>query len=72
MTIISNPGTEHRGPFVSAVPALRNEERHIDAVLKSVLQQENPNFEPEIIVVDGSSSDSKRGIVRRIAAGTLA
>jgi len=55
--------------LVSAVLAVRNEERHVEGVLKSLLQQETPNFELEIIIVDGDSSDLTREIVERIAAG---
>ena len=57
-----------RRPIVSAVLAVRNEERHIEAVLDSLLQQETSEFDLEIIVVDGDSSDSTQQITRRIAA----
>ncbi len=67
MTVTFNSQTEPCRPLVSAVLALRNEERHIAAVLKSLLQQETTNFELEIIVVDGDSSDATPRIVKRIA-----
>jgi succinoglycan biosynthesis protein ExoA len=54
---------------VSAVMAVRNEERYIEAALKSLLQQETRDFDVEIIVVDGDSSDSTRQVVERMAAG---
>jgi succinoglycan biosynthesis protein ExoA len=57
-----------RRPIVSAVLAVRNEERHIEAVLNSLLQQEASEFELEIIIVDGDSSDSTQQITERIAA----
>lgn len=57
----------HR-PLVSAVLAVRNEEHHIEAVLKSLLQQEACEFGLEFIIVDGDSSDSTRHITERIAA----
>jgi glycosyltransferase involved in cell wall biosynthesis len=55
-------------PLVSAVVAVRNEERHIEAVLTSLLKQETSDWELEIIIVDGDSSDRTREIVKRIAS----
>lgn len=73
MDIISEPptGTINRGdyPLVSAVMAVRNEERHIETALQSLLQQRTPGWELEIIVVDGDSSDRTQEIVKRIASG---
>src|SRR5690242_4222162 len=73
MDILSEPrdGTTNAGdyPLVSAVLAVRNEERHIEAVLKSLLQQRTSGWELEIIVVDGDSSDGTQEIVKRIANG---
>jgi glycosyltransferase involved in cell wall biosynthesis len=54
--------------IVSAIIAVRNEERHIEAVLKSLLQQDAPDFDLELIVVDGDSDDSTRDIAQRAAA----
>ena len=54
-------------PLVSAVVAVRNEERHIEAVLTSLLKQETADWELEIIIVDGDSSDRTQEIVKRIA-----
>jgi glycosyltransferase involved in cell wall biosynthesis len=48
--------------------AVRNEERHIEAVLTSVLKQEMSDWELEIIVVDGDSTDRTQEIVNRIAS----
>jgi succinoglycan biosynthesis protein ExoA len=56
-----------RRPLVSAVLAVRNEERHIQVVLKSLLQQETSNYDLEMIIVDGDSSDATQEIVERIA-----
>jgi succinoglycan biosynthesis protein ExoA len=71
MTMISELRAEglntRRRPLVSAVLAVRNEERHIQVVLKSLLQQETSNFDLEIIIVDGDSSDATQEIVERIA-----
>ena len=55
-------------PLVSVVLPVRNEERHIEDVLKSLLLQETVNFDLEIIVVDGESSDATRAIVGRNAS----
>jgi succinoglycan biosynthesis protein ExoA len=55
-------------PLISAVVAVRNEERHIEAVLTSLLKQETSDWELEIIIVDGDSSDRTQEIVRRIAS----
>jgi len=72
MEIISEPrsGTTNAGdyPLISAVMAVRNEERYIETVLKSLLQQRTPGWKLEIIVVDGDSSDGTREIVKRIAS----
>jgi succinoglycan biosynthesis protein ExoA len=54
-------------PLVSAVVAVRNEERHIEAVLTSLLRQITGDWELEIIIVDGDSSDRTQEIVKRIA-----
>jgi cellulose synthase/poly-beta-1,6-N-acetylglucosamine synthase-like glycosyltransferase len=55
-------------PLVSAVVAVLNEERHIEAALTSLLKQETLDWELEIIIVDGDSSDRTQEIVRRIAS----
>jgi len=55
-------------PMVSAIVAVRNEERHIASVLHSLLQQEVPGFDLELIIVDGDSCDTTRDIVSRVAA----
>jgi succinoglycan biosynthesis protein ExoA len=56
-----------RHPLVSAILAVRNEERYIESVLQSLLQQETSECDIEIIVVDGDSSDATREIIERIA-----
>lgn len=53
-------------PLVSAVLAVRNEERYIEAVLQSLLLQDTSICDLEIIVVDGDSSDATQAIVKRI------
>ena len=60
--------TTRSHPLVSAVLAVRNEECHIEAVLTSLLKQETSNWELEIIIVDGDSSDRTQKIVKRMAS----
>jgi glycosyltransferase involved in cell wall biosynthesis len=55
-------------PVVSAIVAVRNEERHIESVMRSLLQQDVTDFDLELIIVDGDSSDTTPDIVSRIAA----
>jgi succinoglycan biosynthesis protein ExoA len=54
-------------PFVSVVVPVLNEERHIEASLNSVLQQDYPADRYEVIVADGGSSDRTRAKVRALA-----
>ena len=54
-------------PFVSVVVPVFNEARHIEACLKSVLQQDYPSERYEVIVADGCSTDGTRAIVEAIA-----
>jgi len=72
MTIISTPqskeGVIRDRPLVSVILAVRNEERYIEDVLKSLLLQETTSFDLEIIILDGESSDATRAIVGRIAS----
>ena len=50
-------------PFVSIIVPCRNEEHFIRACLESLTSQTYPTTRMEIIVVDGSSTDSTRRIV---------
>lgn len=54
-------------PAVSVVIPARNEGAHIDAALRSVLEQDYPNL-IEVIVADGMSTDGTREQVARAAA----
>ena len=65
-TLSGSPSVFPRS-MVSAVVAVRNEERHIESVLTSLLQQHAPNFDLEFIIVDGDSCDATQDITRRIA-----
>jgi succinoglycan biosynthesis protein ExoA len=54
--------------MISAIVAVRNEERHIESVVHSLLQQDVPDFDLELIIVDGDSCDATRDIVSRVTA----
>ena len=53
---------------VSAVLAVRNEERHIGPVLDSLLLQSKEDFDLEVLVIDGASSDRTRMIAQEVAS----
>ena len=54
-------------PTVTVVVPMRNEEDHIGRCLQSVLDQDYPGEQVEILVVDGMSTDSSRSIVSEFA-----
>ena len=54
-------------PLVSIVLAVRNEKNYIERALTSLQLQDTSNFELEILVIDGKSSDGTVSIVQRIA-----
>jgi glycosyltransferase involved in cell wall biosynthesis len=56
---------ETMNPVVSVALCVRNEEKHIRACLKSILNQSFSNF--EIIIVDDVSSDNTLGIIQSFA-----
>jgi len=65
----STPDTKETGSaFVSVVLPVLNEERHIEACLRSVLEQDYPPERYEVIVADGGSTDRTREIVAAVAA----
>jgi len=51
-------------PFVSILVPARNEERHIEACVRSLLAQNYPHF--EVVVLDDGSSDSTYEILHRL------
>ncbi|HTX56871.1 MAG TPA: glycosyltransferase [Candidatus Acidoferrales bacterium] len=53
------------GPLLSIIIPARNEQRQIEACVRSVLAQDYPNF--EVIVVDDRSEDTTAQIVARVA-----
>jgi glycosyltransferase involved in cell wall biosynthesis len=72
MKITPEPQIEERDirrrPLVSVILPVHNEERHIEAVLQSLLLQETASFDLEIIILDGESTDATREIITRIAS----
>ena len=53
--------------MVSIVVPCRNEKDHIETALKSILIQELPGGNFEVIVADGMSDDGTREILEKIA-----
>src|SRR5271168_3387703 len=54
-------------PFVSALIDTYNQEEFIEEAIKSVLEQDFPASETEIVVVDDGSTDRTAEIVRKFA-----
>jgi GT2 family glycosyltransferase len=63
------PGEDKREstPMVSVVIAMRNEEDHIGHCLQSLIDQDYPGEQVEILIVDGMSTDNSRSIVSGFA-----
>jgi len=53
-------------PMLSVIIPCRNERRHIETCVKSILDQERPSGGMEVIVVDGLSDDGTREILKRL------
>lgn len=60
--------TDDSLPRVTLLVAMRNEERHIEACLKSILDQDYPPALLETLVFDGRSSDRSKEIAQRLVA----
>jgi|GEM_PF-5423022 len=56
--------------MISILLAVRNEEDYIEKCLESLLNQDFPKNNYEILVADGNSSDRTRAIVKRISSET--
>ena len=54
-------------PLVSIITPCRNEEKHIGRCLDSIVAQDYPKDELEVMVVDGMSEDGTRKIVEEYA-----
>jgi succinoglycan biosynthesis protein ExoA len=59
--------TDKNKPIVSIVVPCRNERDHIETVLKSILAQQPPPGNFEVIVTDGMSDDDTREVILRLA-----
>lgn len=53
---------------ISIIMPVLNEEPHIEKVVTSLLQQELPDFELEVLLIDGMSTDRTREIIEAMAA----
>ena len=53
-------------PFVSIIIPCRNEEKHIGKCLDSIIEQDFPKENLEVLVVDGDSTDRTREIVEKL------
>jgi len=53
--------------FVTVMVSCRNEKRHIKACLDSILAQDYPKDDLEVLVVDGMSDDGTRAIIEGYA-----
>jgi glycosyltransferase involved in cell wall biosynthesis len=58
----------HERPLVSVVLATYNEADHVQKCIDSLLAQETPDFDLEILAVDGGSMDGTREYLEGIAA----
>lgn len=58
---------EDREIIVSVIVPIRNEEKHIDKCIKSILNQDYPLENVEVIFVDGLSQDRTKDIINKYA-----
>jgi len=66
----ADTATGREMPSVSIVVPARDEERNIEACVRSLLAQDYPDF--EVIVVDDGSTDATPAILRRLAGDSAA
>jgi succinoglycan biosynthesis protein ExoA len=59
-----SPPSVDRCAFISVIVPVRNEERHIGALLRQLLAQDYRADRFEIVIADGRSTDTTRAIVR--------
>ncbi len=55
----------NNNPFITYIAPIRNESSFIERMIKSIINQNN-NFDYEIIVADGMSTDGTRNIINRL------
>ncbi len=60
-------GTNNRTFSVAVIVAARNEERHIEQCLRSLLNQDYPRDKYSIVVIDDESTDGTSEIIMRLA-----
>src|SRR5208282_4271456 len=60
--------SHHERPLVSVVLATYNESNHVRKCVDSLLAQETPDFDLEILAIDGGSTDGTREYLEGIAA----
>lgn len=63
----ATPKRPNSEPFITLVIPVKNEELHLEPVLRGLLDQEYPRDRYEILVVDGNSTDGTRAIVEKAA-----
>ena len=51
--------------MISLVCPIYNEEKYIDVFLKSIIKQDYPKKEMEVLLVDGMSTDNTRNIISK-------
>ena len=56
----------NNNPFITYIAPIRNESLLIERMIKSIINQKNNNFDFEIIVADGMSTDGTRNIINRL------
>ena len=59
--------SRHERPLVSVVLATYNETNHVQKCMDSLLVQETPGFDLEILAIDGGSTDGTREKLRSLA-----
>lgn len=60
-------GVDVNKPLVSVIVPCRNEKDHIEICIRSILAQEHPHGEFEVIVADGMSGDGTRDILLQLS-----
>jgi succinoglycan biosynthesis protein ExoA len=67
--LILLPVLSNQKPFVSIILAIKDEEKYIENTLKSILDQDYPFDNYEVLIADGNSKDATLEIVNEIASG---